>query len=186
VLDSGTTFTYLPSEAFLRFREAVTRYALAHGLHVTKGPDPKARARRRLRGACCHLHVCTCGRAGFQTVQVQLFGESLDACHCSCAHACWGRTYFPPVAARDWLWVVRMHASPAKQHLDAAPSQAAQTGGQPAAIARAVSGLVLWRGAKRGPRHVAGPGHGARLPGPGAAVCAGPRRLRLKHQGMVG
>ena len=44
MLDSGTTFTYLPSDAFARFREAVTRFALAHGLHVTKGPDPKARA----------------------------------------------------------------------------------------------------------------------------------------------
>ncbi|KAK9843713.1 hypothetical protein WJX81_003429 [Elliptochloris bilobata] len=41
VLDSGTTFTYLPSDAFVSFREAVTRFALAHGLHVTKGPDPK-------------------------------------------------------------------------------------------------------------------------------------------------
>lgn len=50
VLDSGTTFTYLPSDAFTRFREAVTRFALAHGLHVTKGPDPKARAPARHNG----------------------------------------------------------------------------------------------------------------------------------------
>ena len=45
VLDSGTTFTYLPSEAFSAFREAVTQHALERGLHSTKGPDPKARAR---------------------------------------------------------------------------------------------------------------------------------------------
>jgi hypothetical protein len=41
VLDSGTTFTYLPSEAFVLFRDAVSAYALSHGLHSTKGPDPK-------------------------------------------------------------------------------------------------------------------------------------------------
>ena len=43
VLDSGTTFTYLPSEAFSAFKEAVSSYALEHGLHSTKGPDPKVR-----------------------------------------------------------------------------------------------------------------------------------------------
>ena len=50
MLDSGTTFTYLPSDAFTRFREAVTRFALAHGLHVTKGPDPKVRDMGLRRG----------------------------------------------------------------------------------------------------------------------------------------
>ena len=54
MLDSGTTFTYLPSDAFTRFREAVTRFALAHGLHVTKGPDPKVRAPLR-RVTCSWL-----------------------------------------------------------------------------------------------------------------------------------
>ena len=41
MLDSGTTFTYLPSEAFQLFKEAVTNYALEHGLTSVKGPDPK-------------------------------------------------------------------------------------------------------------------------------------------------
>ncbi|BDA43922.1 Aspartic proteinase Asp1 [Coccomyxa sp. Obi] len=41
VLDSGTTFTYLPSEAFKLFKDAVTNYALEHGLASVKGPDPK-------------------------------------------------------------------------------------------------------------------------------------------------
>lgn len=41
MLDSGTTFTYLPSEAFQLFKEAVTTYALDHGLNIVKGPDPK-------------------------------------------------------------------------------------------------------------------------------------------------
>lgn len=41
VLDSGTTFTYLPTEAFQHFKEAVTAFALDHGLHSVKGPDPK-------------------------------------------------------------------------------------------------------------------------------------------------
>ena len=41
VLDSGTTFTYLPSEAFQLFKEAVSAYALEHGLNSVKGPDPK-------------------------------------------------------------------------------------------------------------------------------------------------
>lgn len=39
VLDSGTTFTYLPSAAFAQFRTAVQNYALARGLHLTNGPD---------------------------------------------------------------------------------------------------------------------------------------------------
>ena len=46
VLDSGTTFTYLPSEAFSEFKEAVSSFALEHGLHSTKGPDPKVRPRQ--------------------------------------------------------------------------------------------------------------------------------------------
>ncbi|KAK9808761.1 hypothetical protein WJX72_003142 [[Myrmecia] bisecta] len=41
VLDSGTTFTYLPSEVFQQFRDKVNAFALSKGLHVTKGPDPK-------------------------------------------------------------------------------------------------------------------------------------------------
>lgn len=41
VLDSGTTFTYLPTEAFRAFKDAVTSFALGKGLHMTKGPDPK-------------------------------------------------------------------------------------------------------------------------------------------------
>ena len=40
VLDSGTTFTYLPTLAFNKFAEAVKNYALVHGLHVVDGPDP--------------------------------------------------------------------------------------------------------------------------------------------------
>ena len=41
VLDSGTTFTYLPTEAFRAFRDAVTAFATGKGLKMTKGPDPK-------------------------------------------------------------------------------------------------------------------------------------------------
>lgn len=41
VLDSGTTFTYLPTEAFRAFRDAVTAFAVGNGLKMTKGPDPK-------------------------------------------------------------------------------------------------------------------------------------------------
>ncbi|CAK0779405.1 hypothetical protein CVIRNUC_004765 [Coccomyxa viridis] len=41
VLDSGTTFTYLPTDAFQSFKESVTAFALEHGLKSVKGPDPK-------------------------------------------------------------------------------------------------------------------------------------------------
>lgn len=41
VLDSGTTFTYLPTEAFQAFKLAVSSFALSKGLKATKGPDPK-------------------------------------------------------------------------------------------------------------------------------------------------
>lgn len=41
VLDSGTTFTYIPSEAFSRFSEAVSSYAIARGLFSVPGPDPQ-------------------------------------------------------------------------------------------------------------------------------------------------
>ena len=41
MLDSGTTFTYLPSEAFAAFRDKVSSFATAKGLHSVKGPDPK-------------------------------------------------------------------------------------------------------------------------------------------------
>ncbi|KAL3138709.1 hypothetical protein ABBQ32_006464 [Trebouxia sp. C0010 RCD-2024] len=40
VLDSGTTFTYLPSQAYEQLRTHVSSYALAHGLHTVPGPDP--------------------------------------------------------------------------------------------------------------------------------------------------
>ena len=46
VLDSGTTFTYLPTDAFQSFKEAVTAFALEHGLKSVKGPDPKVSACR--------------------------------------------------------------------------------------------------------------------------------------------
>ncbi len=39
VLDSGTTFTYLPTQAFTAFTQEVSKYALAHGLRSVKGPD---------------------------------------------------------------------------------------------------------------------------------------------------
>lgn len=41
VLDSGTTFSYLPSAAFNQLSQHVSDYALAHGLHSTPGSDPK-------------------------------------------------------------------------------------------------------------------------------------------------
>ena len=41
VLDSGTTFTYIPTEAFSRFAETVSSYAIARGLFSVPGPDPQ-------------------------------------------------------------------------------------------------------------------------------------------------
>ena len=41
VLDSGTTFSYLPSAAFDQFQQSVSTFAWEHGLHSTPGPDPK-------------------------------------------------------------------------------------------------------------------------------------------------
>ena len=46
VLDSGTTFTYLPTAAFDQLQQHVSDYALEHGLHSTPGPDP------RVQGIC--------------------------------------------------------------------------------------------------------------------------------------
>ena len=43
VLDSGTTFTYLPTSAFVPFLAAVKRFAIARGLHITTGPDKAVR-----------------------------------------------------------------------------------------------------------------------------------------------
>ncbi len=40
VLDSGTTFTYLPHSAFVMFKDAVGNFARAQGLTDTPGPDP--------------------------------------------------------------------------------------------------------------------------------------------------
>ncbi|KAG7674709.1 putative Aspartic proteinase 39 [Nannochloris sp. 'desiccata'] len=41
VLDSGTTFTYVPTPAFQAFASAVEAYALQHGLVRVRGPDPQ-------------------------------------------------------------------------------------------------------------------------------------------------
>lgn len=41
VLDSGTTFTYLPTQAFNQLHIHVSDYALSHGLHTTPGPEPQ-------------------------------------------------------------------------------------------------------------------------------------------------
>jgi hypothetical protein len=41
VLDSGTTFTYIPTPAFQAFASAVEAYALQHGLVRVRGPDPQ-------------------------------------------------------------------------------------------------------------------------------------------------
>lgn len=41
VLDSGTTFTYIPTPAFQAFAAAVEAYALEHGLVRVRGPDPQ-------------------------------------------------------------------------------------------------------------------------------------------------
>ena len=43
VLDSGTTFTYLPSQAFRQLHKQVSDFALSHGLHTIPGPDPSFR-----------------------------------------------------------------------------------------------------------------------------------------------
>ena len=53
VLDSGTTFTYLPSEAFALFKEAVSAFALEHGLHSVKGPDPKVHSYTLSQSSFC-------------------------------------------------------------------------------------------------------------------------------------
>lgn len=44
VLDSGTTFTYLPSPAFSEFLAAVKEHALGRGLQLTEGPDKNVSA----------------------------------------------------------------------------------------------------------------------------------------------
>ena len=41
VLDSGTTFTYIPTPAFQAFSAAVEAYAVEHGLVRVRGPDPQ-------------------------------------------------------------------------------------------------------------------------------------------------
>ena len=41
VLDSGTTFTYLPSQAYDQFHQHVSDFALSHGLETIPGPDPR-------------------------------------------------------------------------------------------------------------------------------------------------
>ena len=41
VLDSGTTFTYLPQEAYREFQKQVVAVALAKGARQVAGPDPK-------------------------------------------------------------------------------------------------------------------------------------------------
>jgi len=41
VLDSGTTFTYIPTEAFKVFARSVSDHALEKGLSVVPGPDPQ-------------------------------------------------------------------------------------------------------------------------------------------------
>ncbi len=47
VLDSGTTFTYLPTAAFVPFLAAVKRFAISRGLHMTTGPDKAVRQPER-------------------------------------------------------------------------------------------------------------------------------------------
>lgn len=41
VLDSGTTFSYLPTKAFRLFAETVSSHAIARGLFSVPGPDPE-------------------------------------------------------------------------------------------------------------------------------------------------
>lgn len=41
VLDSGTTFTYMPSAVFKAFADAVADHAFANGLEKVPGPDPQ-------------------------------------------------------------------------------------------------------------------------------------------------
>ena len=41
VLDSGTTFTYLPQDAFREFQKQVVAAALVKGARQVAGPDPK-------------------------------------------------------------------------------------------------------------------------------------------------
>lgn len=41
VLDSGTTFTYLPTGPFRKFSKALRDYARSKGLEAIEGPDPQ-------------------------------------------------------------------------------------------------------------------------------------------------
>jgi len=54
VLDSGTTFTYLPSLAFSSFADLVEKAAAKAGLTPRTGPDPQVRA------CACGVCVCVC------------------------------------------------------------------------------------------------------------------------------
>jgi hypothetical protein len=47
VLDSGTTFTYLPAPAHAQFLAAVKAHALGRGLQLVEGPDKNVRHCRR-------------------------------------------------------------------------------------------------------------------------------------------
>lgn len=93
VLDSGTTFTYLPSEAFKAFKDAVASFALSKGLKSTKGPDPKFYD--ICFGGAPHVehadqleHVFPHLELQFQEVRNwQLYFSPADRCqvNCSCA-----------------------------------------------------------------------------------------------------
>ena len=53
VVDSGTTFTYLPTAAFQKFSKAVDEHAISKGLQRTPGSDPQVnRATLSRVGSC--------------------------------------------------------------------------------------------------------------------------------------
>lgn len=59
VLDSGTTFSYVPTAAFTAFSAAVGKYAESKGLQRTSGADPQVSA---------WAHECSCDCALVMTM----------------------------------------------------------------------------------------------------------------------
>lgn len=56
VLDSGTTFSYLPTEAYQGFLQLLEAYIKAKGLQRVAGPDPRVRA---CSGCVVCVDACT-------------------------------------------------------------------------------------------------------------------------------
>ena len=84
MLDSGTTFTYLPSDAFQSFKETVTAFALEHGLKSVKGPDPKVGTRCVWHCLCCMCSDCGVCKGDEYTARV----SPLQSCRAAAESSC--------------------------------------------------------------------------------------------------